>query len=143
MENIPESDSEDILQSSASCNILKLVNSDSDDENIYKPPDDFIPIPKQDITFITFHDDPTLYEIPSKQSKAARYIWKQAGIDFFSTPREIEIKLLDWAYKNTCLEIKDNVITKIKWRIHNGIICSGNWNSFIRWILCASLRHMN
>jgi hypothetical protein len=144
MENIQEYDSDDILQSSTANIILKLEpNYDSDEENIYKPPDDFVPTPKQEITFITFFDDPTMYEIPSRKSKSARYSWKQAKISFFATPREIEMKLLDWAFNNAYLEIKDGVITKIKWRIHNGIVCSGTWNSFIRWILCSSIRYTN
>lgn len=115
--------------------ILDIYSSDSDtDDKI----DNFVPMPPQQILLVTEDNDTKLYKIPPRIAKSARKIWKRAGLFMAATSREIELKLLDWAFNNARLEIKDKNITKIFWKINNGAICSGTWTSFIRWMLCAT-----
>ena len=79
-----------------------------------------------------------IYKRPSKKALDARKVWKYAKIPSVATIREIEIKLLDWAFTYASLEIIDKKIILITWRTHSNCVCSCSWTAFLRWIVCAS-----
>jgi hypothetical protein len=89
---------------------------------------------------LTFPDtDKTLYKIPPRKAQDARKIWRYAKISKVAQIRQIELKLLDWAFTYANLKIIDNKIQAIIWRTHSGCLCSSKWTTFVKWIICASL----
>jgi hypothetical protein len=102
------------------------------------------PTPKQPILdfskeeLLTSSTSNQIYKRPSKKSGDARKVWKYAKIPSIATIREIEMKLLDWAFTYASLEIIDKKIRLITWRSHSNCLCSSSWTAFLRWILCAS-----
>jgi hypothetical protein len=79
-----------------------------------------------------------LYKQPPEKSYDARKIWICAQIPSNATIRQIEIKLLDWAFIDAFLIIENNIIKSIKWNTYNGY-CTSTWNTFLKWIICASV----
>jgi hypothetical protein len=103
-----------------------------------KPIKDSITFPIESL--LTFPDtDKTLYKIPPRKAYDARKIWRYAKISQVAQIRQIELKLLDWAFTYANLKITDNKIEAIIWRTQSGCLCSSKWTTFIKWILCASL----
>jgi hypothetical protein len=92
-----------------------------------------------DVILITSIEDTTEYIIPSKSAYDARRIWKRARIPHYSIVRDIETKLVNWAFKYAQLKIVDNKIQMISWITHSKCICSSTWSAFIKWMLCACL----
>jgi hypothetical protein len=89
---------------------------------------------------LTFPDtDKTLYKIPPRKAQDARKIWRYAKISKTAQIRQIELKLLDWAFTYANLKIFDNKIQAIIWKTHSGCLCSSKWSTFVKWIICASL----
>lgn len=82
--------------------------------------------------------DNTICKIPSKKSQDARKIWEYAKIPSVATVREIEYKLLDWAYTYASLEIVDNKIIRITWHSHSNCTCISTWSAFLKWIICST-----
>lgn len=80
-----------------------------------------------------------IYKRPPRKAHDARKVWRYAKIPSAATIREIEYKLLDWAYTYAALEITDKKIKKITWRTHSNCVCSCAWGTFIKWIICASV----
>ena len=83
--------------------------------------------------------DKTLYKIPPKKAQDARKIWRYAKISKVAYVREIELKLLDWAFTYANLKITENKIQAIIWRTKSGCLCSSKWATFVKWMICASL----
>jgi hypothetical protein len=77
--------------------------------------------------------------IPSIKSIDARKIWIEAGIPEVATISDIEYYLIEWAYNLNYLEIKDNIIVSITWKISNNS-CNSTWHTFLRWMICACYR---
>ena len=131
------------LTSHLTINIPKEKDDDDDDNDLELESNP--PTPKQPI--LSFSKDDLLtssatniqiYKRPSKSSSDARKVWKYAKIASIATIREIEIKLLDWAFSYASLEIIDKQIIKITWRTDSNCVCMCSWTAFLRWILCAS-----
>jgi hypothetical protein len=80
-----------------------------------------------------------LYKCPSTKSIDARIIWEQAGIPDYAYIENIEFLLLNWAYTYADLTIENDEIKIIKWKSSKNYTFKANWNTFIRWIICASL----
>jgi hypothetical protein len=91
----------------------------------------------KDILLIS-SDSKQIYRRPPKSSIDARKVWRYAKIPSIATIREIEYKLLDWAFTYASLEITDKKIKRITWRTHSNCVCSCSWPAFLRWIVCAS-----
>ena len=115
--------------------------SDVEMPEIIKP-SNVLPCSKN-LLLITYESDKQSYSIPPKTSQDGRKIWKQARIPKRSTLHEIEICLLDWAIQYARLEIKQNTILKISWKISGKSTCTSTWLHFIRWMLSASLSHLS
>lgn len=101
------------------------------------PIQDSINFPKESLLVFS-NTDKTVYKMPSRKAYDARKIWRYAKISSISQIREIEIKLLDWAFTYANLKIINNKIESIIWKTHSGCFCSSKWVTFIKWILCAS-----
>jgi hypothetical protein len=103
-----------------------------------KPIQKSITYPKEHL--LVFPDtDRTLYKIPPRRAHDARKIWRYAKISKVAQIREIESKLLDWAFTYANLKIIDNKIHAIIWRTFSGCLCSSKWGTFVKWIICASV----
>lgn len=94
--------------------------------------------PKERLLISSFSDK-QLYRQPNKKSYDARKIWRYAKVSHNATIREIEMKLLDWAFTYASLVIENNTIKSITWNIHSGDKCASSWSAFLKWIICASL----
>ena len=86
--------------------------------------------------------DNTQYKIPPRMAYDARKIWRYAKISKIAQIREIEPKLLDWAFTYANLKITNNKIQNIIWKTHSKCICSSKWTTFVKWMLCASISHL-
>jgi hypothetical protein len=80
-----------------------------------------------------------IYKRPPRKAHDARKVWRYAKIPSAATIREIECKLLDWAYTYASLEITNKKIVRITWRTHSNCVCTCKWETFLKWIVCASL----
>jgi hypothetical protein len=67
------------------------------------------------ILLISSTYDNTSYSIPTKQTKDARKLWRSAKIPYSASAREIETKLIEWAFKYAQVKIVDDKIKEISW----------------------------
>jgi hypothetical protein len=91
----------------------------------------------RDVLLITT-ENPKLYRIPPNTTADTRRIWIHANIPQAARIRDIEMKLLDWAFTYANLEIIDKKITWIDWKLGN-TTCGSTWSAFLKWILCGSI----
>jgi hypothetical protein len=80
-----------------------------------------------------------IYTIPPKSSPDARNIWKMAQLPVRTSEYIIRDKLFSWVLKYTNYKTKENgEIIKLSWKSKSGIIYECGFNTFVKWILCAS-----
>jgi hypothetical protein len=91
----------------------------------------------REFLLISSFSDKKKYSIPPKSSQAARKIWEDARIPSVECIYIIEMKLLDWAFKNARLEIIDTTIKSITWKSCS-TSCTASWKTFLKWIICAT-----
>jgi hypothetical protein len=96
-----------------------------------------------EVKLISAANDMLRYTIPSKDAYDARRIWKRARIPHYSNVRDIETRLISWAFKHAQIKVVDDTITKISWLTHSNCICTSTWSAFIKWMLCASSSDSN
>lgn len=117
----------------------QLINSNT--FNKIKMPTEYhyISYLSQNILLTTSSQDTKLYKIPPKYSIDARYVWKSAKLFKYAYIRDIEILLLEWASKNASLSIVGDKIDEITWKSNTNCWNKSTWNTFLHWIICASL----
>jgi hypothetical protein len=79
---------------------------------------------------------PKYYTIPHRDSEAKR-IWLSARIPKHATQGMIEIKLSQWVIDNAdIIHTWDKSI--VKWKTNSGYVCSSEWNTLVRWLICST-----
>jgi hypothetical protein len=93
----------------------------------------------KELLLISSQDDTKYYKRPPRKSIDAYKVWRAAKIPDNALIRDIEIKLIDWAFTYAQLKIIDNKIALVSWFSHSKCICTCSWTTFLKWIMCASL----
>jgi hypothetical protein len=76
------------------------------------------------------------YTIPTQESEAKR-IWLSANIPTHATRGMIEMKLSQWVIDSAeLIHTWDKTI--VKWKTQSGYSCSSEWNTLVRWLICAT-----
>jgi hypothetical protein len=76
------------------------------------------------------------YIMPTQESEAKR-IWLSAKIPTHATQGMIEMKLSQWVIDSAeLIHTWDKTI--VKWKTQSGYSCSSEWNTFVRWLICAT-----
>jgi hypothetical protein len=110
--------------------------NDSDNESVYPVRD--VEVDPRYTTFDNLAKD--IYKKPPKSSKAARTIWKQAGLGDEATLYQIELHLVDWAQKYAKIYEDNFKITHITWKCtKRDMTLQTSWLVFIKWVLCGCL----
>lgn len=83
---------------------------------------------------------------PSKSSKDAYYIWKQARLPKYATKSLIESELTKWAIQNASIDSNlssDSKDWNITWKSQSDTTCTSKFSTFIKWVECACNRNYN
>ena len=103
------------------------------------PIESVIDYPKEEL-MVTSRYDKTMYYMPGMTSYDARHIWRWANIPHWASIWDIESCLIDWAHTYAKMEIVDKQIVRISWTLKNQSKCSSGWLTFIRWLICATIK---
>lgn len=83
---------------------------------------------------------------PSKSSKDAYYVWKQAKLPKYAPKSLIESQLTKWAIQNAFIDSNSSSNSKdwnITWKSQSNTTCTSKFTTFIKWVECACNRDYN
>lgn len=84
-----------------------------------------------------------IFKRPPKSSTSARTVWKQSGLGSQASLYDIERHLMDWAKKYALIafDTEKECISKVEWNCMKAkATYIAKWETFVRWVLCASVQ---